>query len=323
MTFRTPTIPQLLLAFCATGSFSSTAYACSTRDGCISAIMAAARAGDQVATLQLTSKLQRLARQPPATQAGADGARFGPMDVPYGNVDDALIATLEAGRSSAEFAPEFRRLLALAYLTADRPHDAERYLRESLAALPAHAQLWGELATALTMQGKTGDAVSALAVAYAYAEDQPKAHKLYEQAAAISPLKAMRPVYSEALAAVDAANAAALAALPPLPNADEREKEHLKRPKQDKMAMAQLDDCDKPEWPKHSLRFEETGKVTIAFFVDENGKLKGVRKVGSSGHIALDLAAMTGVSACSFSPAIVDGKPAASWMTMQYIWTLE
>lgn len=323
MTLHANTIPRLLLAICAAASFSDAAQACSTRDGCISAIMGAARAGDQVATFQLTTKLQRLAQQPPASQPAADGARFGPADVPYGNVDDTLIATLEAGRSISEFAPEFRRMLALAYMTADRPHDAERYLRESLAALPAHAQLWGELATAFTMQGKTGDAVSALTVAYAYAADQPKARKLYEQAAAISPLKAMRPVYSEALAAVDAGNAAALAALPPLPATDENKKENATRPKQDKMAMVKFDECDKPEWPKHSLRFEQTGTVTIAFFTDENGKLKGMRKVGSSGHIALDLAAMTGVSVCAFNPAIIDGKPTASWAKMQYVWTLE
>ncbi|CAN7149726.1 TonB family protein [Pseudoduganella sp. LjRoot289] len=64
-------------------------------------------------------------------------------------------------------------------------------------------------------------------------------------------------------------------------------------------------------------------QVTLAFYINENGKPVGVRKVGSSGHIALDLAAMTGVVTCQFSAAVIDGKPAASWLALQYTWTLE
>ncbi|KQV80135.1 hypothetical protein ASD15_14765 [Massilia sp. Root351] len=299
-----------MLAIGAAGAIHADAAACSTRDVCISAVMDAARSGNLVSTLQLTTELRKTALLP-ATKPGSASAPLGPSDPPHGNADDTLIATLEAASAKDEFSPDVRRTLAQAYLSAGRPHDAERYLRESVALIPIHAQLWGDLATALTMQGKTSDAVSALVVAYAFAADQGQARKLYEQAAAMSPLQAMRPVYAETLAA--------LASMPPLPETGTGKKN-----KPDKMiAIQNPEECAKPDWPRHSLRREETGTVTIAFYVDENGKLAGIRNAGSSGHIALDLAAMAGLASCKFSAAVIDGKPAALWMKMQYVWTLQ
>ncbi|MES2759184.1 MAG: M56 family metallopeptidase [Pseudomonadota bacterium] len=87
-------------------------------------------------------------------------------------------------------------------------------------------------------------------------------------------------------------------------------------------AVADFKTCAKPVWPRQSLRDENTGKVTLMFKISEDGRVEESKVKNSSGHVALDEAAREGISKCRFKPATEDGKPAAAWMQMQYVWTL-
>lgn len=88
-------------------------------------------------------------------------------------------------------------------------------------------------------------------------------------------------------------------------------------------AVADFNTCAKPEWPKSSLRNEETGTVTLSFLIAEDGRVADSKIVKSSGFRDLDKAAQVGISKCRFKPATVEGKPEQAWMQMQYVWTLE
>ncbi len=81
--------------------------------------------------------------------------------------------------------------------------------------------------------------------------------------------------------------------------------------------------CTKPEYPRASLRAEETGVVTLAFLIGTDGRVVDSRVEKSSGFKSLDSAARAGLSLCKFKPGSVDGKPEQSWTKMQYVWKLE
>ncbi len=91
----------------------------------------------------------------------------------------------------------------------------------------------------------------------------------------------------------------------------------------DRVAVANFNSCRKPLWPAGAIAANRTGRVTLGFQVSAQGKVIRSRVNRSSGHPDLDQAARTGIELCSFTPGITDGKPAASWMQMQYVWTLE
>jgi len=88
-------------------------------------------------------------------------------------------------------------------------------------------------------------------------------------------------------------------------------------------AVADFNTCAKPEWPKSSLRNEETGTVTLSFLIAEDGRVADSKIVKSSGFRDLDKAAQVGISKCRFKPATVEGKPEQAWQQMQYDWRLE
>ena len=81
--------------------------------------------------------------------------------------------------------------------------------------------------------------------------------------------------------------------------------------------------CTKPEYPRTSLRAEETGVVTLALLIGVDGRVVDSRVEKSSGFKDLDRAARNGLSLCKFKPGSVDGKPEQSWTKMQYVWKLE
>jgi TonB family protein len=81
--------------------------------------------------------------------------------------------------------------------------------------------------------------------------------------------------------------------------------------------------CDKPLWPKESLRKEETGIVSMAFRVTATGRVEEAVVVGSSGYPALDRTAIEAISKCPFRPGEVSGAPSALWTLMIYHWTIE
>ena len=90
-----------------------------------------------------------------------------------------------------------------------------------------------------------------------------------------------------------------------------------------KVARPKVARFDKPNWPHASLRYEETGAVRLAFLVDADGNVKLAKKLKSSGYSELDNAALLAVAASEFKPAEQDGKPVASWLVMEYVWSLE
>ena len=87
-------------------------------------------------------------------------------------------------------------------------------------------------------------------------------------------------------------------------------------------AVFDLESC-KPEYPKASLRNEETGIVTVQFLIGADGRVAKAEVLKSSGFRDLDKAAVNGLSRCKFKPGMVDGKPEAAWTSVQYEWKLD
>jgi len=81
--------------------------------------------------------------------------------------------------------------------------------------------------------------------------------------------------------------------------------------------------CAKPEYPPASARAEETGTVTLRFFIDEEGHAIKSEVVRSSGHKRLDEAARAALSLCKFKPGTVDNKVVPMSGDLQYVWKLE
>ncbi|QYF91949.1 energy transducer TonB [Massilia sp. PAMC28688] len=88
-------------------------------------------------------------------------------------------------------------------------------------------------------------------------------------------------------------------------------------------AVADFNTCAKPEFPKASLRNEETGVVTVSFLIGVDGRVVDSKITKSSGFRDLDRAAQQAIGKCRFKPAMVDGKPEQAWQPVQYVWTLE
>lgn len=88
-------------------------------------------------------------------------------------------------------------------------------------------------------------------------------------------------------------------------------------------ARADLNSCAKPAWPDGAIARNETGTVTLNFEVGADHRLKNSRVVKSSGFADLDEAARSAVAKCKFKAATQAGKPVASQLKVQYVWTLE
>lgn len=93
--------------------------------------------------------------------------------------------------------------------------------------------------------------------------------------------------------------------------------------RQEHEATPLMEICRKPEWPKSSLRNEETGTVTLRLTVAPTGRILDTLVVKSSGFRDLDKAALVGLMRCKFRPAAINGVPVQSHSYMQYVWTLE
>jgi TonB family protein len=97
---------------------------------------------------------------------------------------------------------------------------------------------------------------------------------------------------------------------------------HGQVPAQATRPMADFDTCDKPAWPRESLRFEQQGTVTLAFLIDARGGVSESKIVASSGFPLLDASARDGIGKCRFAPARKDGQAVTAWAQIQYVWTL-
>lgn len=93
--------------------------------------------------------------------------------------------------------------------------------------------------------------------------------------------------------------------------------------KKDTEAVANFDTCKRPHYPAESIKLQHTGTVTLGFLIGKNGKVKESKVTKSSGHVALDEAAHTALTKCTFKPATAKGKPVEAWTAVQYVWTLE
>jgi protein TonB len=90
-------------------------------------------------------------------------------------------------------------------------------------------------------------------------------------------------------------------------------------------AVVDMTTCETPQYPKTSLRNEETGTSTLQFLIGVDGRVvEGSAKVTkSSGFRDLDKAAINALSKCKFKPGMTDGHPEQSLAPVQYVWKLD
>jgi len=81
--------------------------------------------------------------------------------------------------------------------------------------------------------------------------------------------------------------------------------------------------CAPPQYPEEAEDMEQTGTSVLQFLIGTNGQVEKAQIATSSGHAALDGAALQALSRCEFKPAIgADGKPQEAWTSIRYVWTL-
>jgi protein TonB len=88
-------------------------------------------------------------------------------------------------------------------------------------------------------------------------------------------------------------------------------------------AVADFNTCAKPEYPKSSLRNEESGVTTMSFLIGADGRVMDSKVTKSSGFRDLDKAAQAALGKCRFKAATENGVPVQAWSPVQYVWTLE
>jgi len=88
-------------------------------------------------------------------------------------------------------------------------------------------------------------------------------------------------------------------------------------------AVADFSSCAKPEYPHADLDAGHQGTTTMRFLISADGRVLDANVPRSSGHAGLDEAARTALYKCSFRPALAQGRAVASWVAVQYVWTLE
>ncbi|MEO6920719.1 MAG: energy transducer TonB [Collimonas sp.] len=81
--------------------------------------------------------------------------------------------------------------------------------------------------------------------------------------------------------------------------------------------------CEKPEYPRTSLRNEEQGTVHVKLIIGADGSVVDAAIEKSSGFKELDRATLKAWSLCHFTPAMADGQPVQSATRMEYVWKME
>jgi protein TonB len=84
------------------------------------------------------------------------------------------------------------------------------------------------------------------------------------------------------------------------------------------------DGC-KPEYPRASLRNEETGTVILSVVTGADGSVTDVKIDKSSGYRGLDNAVRSQLmsGSCKNKPGTIDGKPQPTTTKVQYVWKLD
>jgi periplasmic protein TonB len=78
-----------------------------------------------------------------------------------------------------------------------------------------------------------------------------------------------------------------------------------------------------PVYPRLSIRQQETGRVLVRVFIDEEGRPRDVRISQSSNFARLDDAAVSAVQKVRFKPYTENGRPASGWATIPVDFSLE
>ncbi|WP_208278072.1 energy transducer TonB [Massilia oculi] len=78
-----------------------------------------------------------------------------------------------------------------------------------------------------------------------------------------------------------------------------------------------------PVYPEQAKANKVEGITTVGFLVGPDGKVVTSRLIKSSGDASLDEAARSALSACTFKPAMREGKPVPAWTAVQYVWKMD
>jgi TonB family protein len=85
--------------------------------------------------------------------------------------------------------------------------------------------------------------------------------------------------------------------------------------------------CKPPEYPVAAARAEATGTTLLVFHVGPNGDVIDADILKSAGktlpHKLLDMAALSSLMQCGFSPRIVNGVAVETTTQVEYVWRLE
>ncbi len=81
--------------------------------------------------------------------------------------------------------------------------------------------------------------------------------------------------------------------------------------------------CAPLAYPEAALRSGGQGTVYMTFVIGADGTVRDKKVARSSGYPELDQAALDGMAACRFTPAITEGVPEQSDLSFSYTWTLK
>ncbi len=84
-----------------------------------------------------------------------------------------------------------------------------------------------------------------------------------------------------------------------------------------------IDSCDKPVYPKASLRNEESGTVVLRLKIAANGAILENVVARSSGFRELDKSAIAGFATCKYRPATINGRAVQSNAQISFIFRLD
>ena len=78
--------------------------------------------------------------------------------------------------------------------------------------------------------------------------------------------------------------------------------------------------CDELVYPRASYEAHEKGTVEMSFLVSRDGTVLEKKMTKSSGFPRLDEATNLARNHCQFFPALQDGEPVQSWVTLSTTW---
>jgi TonB family protein len=84
----------------------------------------------------------------------------------------------------------------------------------------------------------------------------------------------------------------------------------------------ETDSC-KPQYPARSKVQQETGKVSLSFWISAEGEVVSSKVTKSTGFHNLDQAAREGLGKCTFHPELDNGIPVATWVDVSYRFLLD